>query len=191
MRKIVYKHTLGYVLLFVFTATFAQKKYSSKATSSQLSLEGKSLTGYVTSFDFAWEDVRKGWWKYAREFGNPLNMKTYYKVTIPSERTDGNVDLVVYTQTSDGKGGADFFLGLSNETYKEQAHSMLLDFKKKFYIEALLNQIEKNQEKSEKIGGEYRDAVTDSRKQELIKEIAALERTNRKLKDRIKKIEKS
>ncbi|MEP1034429.1 hypothetical protein [Ekhidna sp.] len=191
MRNFVYKHTLGYVLLFVFSLTFAQKKYSSKAASSQLTLEGKTLTGYTTSFDFAREDVRKGWWKFAREFGSPLNMKTYYKVTIPSERTDGNVDLVIYTQSNDGNGGTMFFLGLENKTYKDQALTMILDFKKKFYINDLLAQIENNQSKSEKLSVEYRDSVIESKQQELLEKIADLESINQELKEQIKKIEKS
>lgn len=177
--------------MFVFTFTFSQKKYSEKAVASQLSLEGKALTGYSTSFDFAWEDVRKGWWRYAREFGSPLNMKTYYKVTIPSERTDGNVDLEVFTQTTDGEGGTSFFLGLENKTYKDQALTMLVDFKKKFYINDLLRQIEENQSKAEKLSSKYRDAITESDQQELLKQITGLEQANKKLKDQIKAIEKS
>lgn len=174
----------------MFTLTFAQKKHSSKASSSQLNLEGKALTGYTTSFDFAREDVRKGWWKFAREFGSPLNMKTYYKVTIPSERTDGNVDLEIFTQTTDGQGGTEFFLGLENKTYKDQALTMILDFKKKFYINDLLEQIETNQAKSEKLSSEYRDAVLESKQQELLKQITDLEKENQRLKEKIKKIEK-
>lgn len=171
--------------------TFAQKKYSPKAASSQLILEGKSLTGYSTNFDFAREEVRKGWWKFAREFGSPLNMKTYYKVTIPSERTDGNIDLEIFTQTTDGQGGTDFFLGLENKTYKEQARTMLRDFKKKFYINDLLDQIDANQAKSEKLSGEYRNAVLESKQQELLNEITALEEVNQQLREQIKAIEKN
>ena len=177
--------------MFVLSFTFAQKKYSAKANSSQLSLEGKALVGYSTSFDFAREDVRKGWWKYARTFGSPLNMKTYYKVTIPSERTDGNVDLEIYTQTTDGQGGTVFFLGLESKKYKDQARTMILDFKKKFYINDLLAQIEDNADKSNKLSSEYRNSVIESRQTELLQQIAALEQENQKLKDEIKKIEKS
>ncbi len=177
--------------MFVLSLTFAQKKYSPKAAPSQLTLEGKSLTGYTTSFDFAREEVRKGWWKFAREFGSPLNMKTYYKVTVPSEGTDGNVDLEIYTQTTDGKGGTQFFLGLESGTYKDQALTMILDFKKKFYINDLLAQIEENQTKSEKLSNEYREAILESKQQDLLKQITDLEDENQKLKERIKKIEKS
>lgn len=177
--------------MFVFTFTFGQQKYSPKASSEQLTLEGKALTGYTTSFDFAREDVRKGWWKYARAFGNPLNMKTYYKVTIPSERTDGNVDLEIFTQTTGGEGGTEFFLGLANDTYTEQALTMLLDFKKKFYINNLVEQIEQNQSESEKLSSDYRDAITDTKQKELLEKITYLEQENQQLREEIKKIEKS
>lgn len=176
--------------MFACTLTFAQKKYSSKAASSQLSLEGKTLTGYTTSFDFAREDVRKGWWKYARAFGSPLNMKTYYKVTVPADRTDGNVDLEIFTQSTDGTGGTVFFLGLENDTYKDQALSMLLNFKKKFYINDLLDQITNNQIASEKLSSSYRNTVIESEQQDMLKQITDLEKANKKLKEQIKKIEK-
>ncbi len=177
--------------MFVITSLFAQKKYSVEATSAQLSLEGKSLTGYRTNFDFAWEDVRKGWWKYAREFANPLNMKTYYKVTVPSSNTDGNVDLEIFTQSSDGQGGTDFFLGLENEKYKDQALSMLLDFKKEFYINDLLKQIASNQSESDKLSSAYRDTVIESERQKYLGQIKELEEANLSLKEQIKQIEKS
>ncbi len=177
--------------MFAITSLFAQKKYSVEATSAQLSLEGKSLTGYRTNFDFAWEDVRKGWWKYAREFANPLNMKTYYKVTVPSSNTDGNVDLEIFTQSSDGQGGTDFFLGLENEKYKDQALSMLLDFKKEFYINDLLKQIASNQSESDKLSSAYRDTVIESERQKYLGQIKELEEVNLSLKEQIKQIEKS
>ncbi|MEO1255432.1 MAG: hypothetical protein AAFY41_11190, partial [Bacteroidota bacterium] len=130
-----YKHTLSYVLLFISLLTFAQKRYDTSTSEAKITLEGKDLVGYETTFDFAREEVRKGWWKYAKAFGNPLNMKSYYKVTIPSETNEGNVDLEVYTQSIAGEsGGTSFFLGLENEKYQQQALALIADFKKKFYI---------------------------------------------------------
>ena len=177
--------------MFACLSTIAQKKYSSEATSSQLTLEGKALIGYTTSFDFAREDVRKGWWRFAREFGSPLNMKTYYKVTIPSEQTDGNVDLEVFTQTTDGQGGTVFFLGLENKTYKDQALVMLRDFKKTFYINSLLEKIKSNQAKSEKLSSAYRNEVLEEKQQKLLNQISELARENQQFRDQIKVIEKS
>ncbi|MEO9872338.1 hypothetical protein [Ekhidna sp.] len=190
MEKFVYKHTLTYILLFVFGSSFCQKKYDQKTENSDLTLEGKSLKGYKTSFDFGREEVRKGWWKYAREFGSPLNMKSYYKVTIPSETTDGNVDLVIFTQTLDGNGGTDFFLGLENEKYREQGLSMVLDFKKKFYINDLVKQIDHKLDQSYSLSQQYRDEILEDKKQELLDRITSLEQEVEGLKDLIRMIEK-
>jgi hypothetical protein len=190
MRKFFYYHTLTYLLLFISFSTFGQKKYDTKATSAQLSLEGKTLSGYKASFDFGWEEVRRGWWEYAREFASPLNMKTYYKVTIPSETTDGNVDLLIYTQTTDGKGGTEFFLGLENEKYKKQALTMILDFKKGFYIDDLVEQIEGKQGKADDLSRKYRDAVMETEKQQILNQLNKLEEEIEQLRAEIKSIER-
>ncbi|WP_370088867.1 hypothetical protein [Ekhidna sp.] len=190
MRKIVYKHTLGFLLLFVLGTLFSQNKYDAKATPTQISLEGKTLKGYKTNFDFNWENVRRGWWKYAREFGTPLNMKTYYKVTIPSSTTDGNVDLEIFTQTTEVKGGSEFFLGLENEKYKAQAMALILDFKKKYYIDVLVATIDLNLKKANELGDRYKAATSEKEQQELLKEITELEKENDQLKEWIKGIER-
>ncbi len=118
-------------------------------------------------------------------------MKTYYKVTIPAGSTDGNVDLEIFTQTTDGTGGTDFFLGLESKEYMDQALSMLLDFKKEFYINDLVTQIAANQSKSEKLSAAYRNTVIESEQQEFLNQITELEKLNKQLKEWIKEIEKS
>lgn len=179
------------MLLFTTMVSFSQKQYSPGTESTQLSLEGKSVKGYKTNFDFGWEEVRRGWWEYARKFGSPLNMKTYYKVTVPSGTTDGNVDMEIFTQTTDGKGGSDFFLGLENEKYKDQALAMLLDFKKNFYIQDLLEQIDEKQKEADDLSTKYRDAVSESEREETLKNIRQLEKDVEGFKEEIKKIEKA
>ena len=116
-------------------------------------------------------------------------MKTYYKVTVPSERTDGNVNLEIFTQTVRGEGGTEFFTGLEGDTYQEQALVMLLDFKKKFYITELISLIEKKQEKADDLCDEYLDQVLDSKKKELLNEIAEIELEIEGLRGDIKAIE--
>ncbi len=177
--------------MFAVLLTFGQKSYVPKANAAQVKLEGKSLKGYKTNFDFTWEEVRRGWWEYAREFGAPLNMKTYYKVTIPSETTDGNIDLEIFTQSTEVKGGTDFFLGLENEKFKEQAFSLILDFKKKFYIKDLVERIEEKQEKADDLSDAYRDSVIEETKQSLLNQIETIEGEVEILKRRIKEIENS
>ncbi len=176
--------------MFVGTFTFAQKKYNNNTSAENLNLEGKALSGYKTAFDFGREEVRKGWWKYAREFGSPLNMKSYYKVTVPSETTDGNVDLEIFTQTTAREGGGtEFFLGLTTEKYKEQALSMILDFKKKFYIMELVSLIAKKQNEAKDLCDEYLDQVLDSKRSQLLDKINEIESEINELREEIKSIE--
>ena len=146
----------------------------------------------MTAFDFSREDVRKGWWKYARTFGSPLNMRTYYKVTIPSETTDGNVDLEIYTQTtSREEGGTTFFLGLENKTYEKQALAMILDFKKSFYLEQLVEAIAEKQKKANELSNQYLDSILDDKRKELLTNIAQIEAEIQQLMEEIKVIAES
>ncbi|SNS53504.1 hypothetical protein SAMN05421640_0562 [Ekhidna lutea] len=179
------------MLLFSLNLVFAQKTYNTEIKSARLNLEGKSLSGYSTQFDFDREDVRKGWWEYAREFGSPLNMKTYYKITIPSETTDGNVDLEIFTQTTEIKGGSSFFLGVANKKYDEQAKSMILDFKKNIYIDYYIELITFRIDKSDDLGKQYRDEELERKRAEILKQINQLEEEVEWLKNKIKTIEKS
>lgn len=177
------------VLLFAVFVTYGQKNYDSKAKATTRSLEGKTLSGYVSTFEFNREEVRKGWWSYAREFGTPLDMRDYYKVTIPSETTDGNVDLEVFTQTVEEGKGVAFFLGVENSKYEEQAKLMLLDFKKMYYIQELVTEIEERQEVADQLGKSYKKNGSKKERQQILRKVKTLEEEMEALKSRIKEIE--
>lgn len=153
------------------------------------SIEGKSLNGYSTHFEFEREVVRRGWWDYSREFGNPLNMKEYYKVTIPSTTTDGNVDLVIYTQSIQAKGGAHFFLGVEGEEYKEQSKNLLIDFKKSFYIKQVIKQIEAKQAEAKELSEAYNDTVLEDERKSILDKITLIKSDIEQLKSEIRGIE--
>lgn len=179
------------MLLFAVISVSAQKKYDTQTTVASRSLEGKSLSGYSTGFDFDKESVRRGWWEFARDFGSPLNMKEYYKVTVPSSVNEGNVDLVIYTQTEAGQSGVVFFLGVEGDNYKEQTKSLLLDFKKDFYIGNLLDRIDEKERRAKSLSSEYADSVIESRKEELLDQLTIIRGEIDVLKEEIRKIEKS
>ncbi|MEM7298526.1 MAG: hypothetical protein AAF391_09710, partial [Bacteroidota bacterium] len=154
------------------------------------SIEGKSLDGYSTHFSFEREAVRRGWWNYSREFGSPLNMKEYYKVTVPSKTTDGNVDLIIYTQTTSVKGGASFFLGVEGEEYKEQSKNLLIDFKKGFYIDQVLEKIDVKKDEAKNLSDEYEETVLEDRRVAILNEITAIKAEIEAYKSEIRAIEK-
>lgn len=190
MIRKVYMHTLCLLLLFASGALFAQKKYDTKTESSSKSLEGKSLSGFTTVFGYDRADVRKAWWKYARAFGTPLDMRSYYKVTIPSESTDGNVDLELFTQSSGEGKVATFFLGVENSKYKEQAKLLLLDFKKMFYIQQVVNEIEGKQAEADELGKAYKKNAAKKERQKVLRKTKELEKQIEELKRQIKEIER-
>lgn len=189
MRNFFYKQTLTTLLLFAAISVWSQKKFDNQITAASKSLEGKSLSGYSTQFDFDRESVRRGWWEYSREFGSPLNMKTYYKVKIPSTANEGNVDILIFTQTEAGTSGVVFFLGVESDQFKDQAKSLLQDFKKSFYIDDLLSQINDKQKSAKSLSDEYEDTVLDTKREELLSQITVLKDEIEKLKSEIRKIE--
>lgn len=169
---------------------FAQKEYDTRISKAETTLEGKTLKGYRTHFDYEREEVRRGWWEYAREFGTLLNMKTYYKATLPSTTTDGNVDVIIYAETAPSESGVTFFLGLAEKKYNEQAKNLLLDFKKTFYIERLLDAIKAKERELKKLSDAYRDTVLDDEQQVILGEITLKKATIESLKEEIRKIER-
>ena len=190
MKNIVYKHTLSGLLLFIGCIVFGQKDYDTKISKTELTLEGKTLKGYTTDFDFDRESVRRGWWSYARGFGTLLNMKTYYKVTLPASSTDGNVDMVIYSQTEASSGGVKFFLGLEDSNYNDQAKNLLLDFKKNFYINDVLASIERKETEAKQLSNAYNDTVVEDERDSILEKITQIKSEIEGLKEAIKTIEK-
>lgn len=162
------RHTIPILFLFVFTSVISQKKFNSSFEKTSFVIDGKTLTGYKTPFDFTREQVRKGWWKYSREFGNPLDMRKYYKVVIPASSNEGNVDVMIYAVTTEVNNKAcSFFLGVKNQKYESQAVKLAKDFKKQFYIDFYLEKIERKQKEAEGLSEEY-DGKKGRRKKKSI-----------------------
>lgn len=153
--------------MFAFTAAISQKNFNSAFEKTSFVIEGKTLAGYKTYFDFSREQVRKGWWKYSREFGSPLDMRKYYKVIIPASTNEGNVDLMIYAISTEVGENCSFFLGVEKKQYESQAAKLVRDFKKQFYIDYYLRLIEKKQEEAKQLSNEY-DGKKGKRKKKLI-----------------------
>ncbi|MBC6399441.1 MAG: hypothetical protein GDA37_00195 [Ekhidna sp.] len=155
MKDSIYKQTS--VILFLFCAFMvnAQLTYESSLTEKSENLEGRSLNGYSTVFDFSREEVRRGWWEYAKKFSNPVNMKTYYRVNIPSDHTDGNVDLMLYSKTEVSDSGVGFFLGIEENAFNSQIKNLILDFKRAFYIKKILEKIKEKEIEATRMSRDY------------------------------------
>lgn len=179
------------MFLFVLTAATGQKKYDQKVQPSTLTLEGISINGHKTNFDFDREYVRKGWWAYARKFGSPLNMKDYYKVTIPASQSDGNVDMTIYTQTVKDANGVSFFLGVADKALSKQATELLLDFKKHFYIHHYLDEMEQLTDEANALSKDYRKAILDTKKRRLLDQLSQIKYEIEGLIDEVRKVEKN
>ena len=175
--------------MFSTGSTIGQKKFDLSLKGGSLEIGGVSLTGYQTQFDFAREEVRKGWWKYARQFGNPLDMRTHYEVTVPSDHTDGNIDLKIYAQSVDGAEGSIFNVGIESEKYKVQVEELLKEFKRHFYIQYYVEEIKLKDLEAAGLSRKYESAKLDEDKQTALNDLNAVQREVDRLRKVIKMIE--
>lgn len=177
------------IILFGLLQVNGQKRFELSVAGTSLDLEGKSVVGFVSEFDFTKEQVRRGWWKYARQFGNPSDMRTYYEVKIPAGATDGNVDLVIYTQTLAEAGKTLFKLGLKEEKYKAQAEELIKVFKKDFYIQFYLAELKLKELEAEKFSSQYESAVEEEEKSDALTLLNGKKEEIEFLKEEIRKVE--
>lgn len=175
--------------MFGFLSVSGQKRFDLAVKGASLDLDGKGLAGFASEFDFTREEVRKGWWKYARQFGSPLDMRTYYKVTIPATATDGNVDLLVFTQTIEEGGKTQFMIGLKEEKYKAQAEELLRVFKKDFYIQFYLGELKLRELEAEKYADQYESALLEGEKFAALTLLNTTKQEMELLKEEIRKVD--
>ncbi|MEP5611852.1 MAG: hypothetical protein ABJP45_06355 [Cyclobacteriaceae bacterium] len=189
MRIKIYKNTLLAVILFGFLQVNGQKRFDLTINGTSLDLDGESLTGFGSEFDFTRDEVRKGWWKYARQFGSPLDMRTYYEVTIPAAASDGNVDLLVFAQTIEEGGKTLFKIGLKEEKYKTQAKELLRVFKKDFYIQFYLAELKLKELAAQKYSSQYETALQEEEKSAALTLLNSTKQEMEFLKEEIRKVE--
>lgn len=166
-----------------------QKKFDLTLSSSSLDLGEKQIDGISSAFDFTRDEVRKGWWKYAKRFGSPLDMRTYYEVKIPASLNEGNVDLKVFAQSIESGDQTDFKIGMAEDQYKTQAEALLKAFKKDFYIQYYLNEIKVIELEAAKYSGQYESAIDGDEKERLLSSIEQVKLKVEQLKEEIRKVE--
>lgn len=175
--------------MFSFNVINGQKKFDLSANGIVFKIDGKKLVGYESSFDFTKEEVRKGWWRYVRAFGSPVDMRTYYLVKIPAQSTDGNVDLSIYAQTTGDGVPAQFKIGIEDKKYKVQVEELIKVFKKDFYIQYYLSKLKVKEQEAERIANDYASASEELQKEKLLSTLSSKKEQVDWLKEEIRKIE--
>ena len=179
-------------VICLWCSGFASRAQSFDLTINRdhITIDGQQLEAFSTGFDHSAREVEKGWWRYCRTFGRPVNMRSYYRVIVPREVNQGNVDLELFARTASQRtGGSIFFLALNaaniptarQNIYQPQIRVMLGDFKKKFYLELLQEQLEKEERKAKKLSKRV-DRGQNKALQELTEQEKLLEGIRLKIK---------
>lgn len=154
-------------------------------------ITGISYLGYSTSFEVGQSKLQKAWWKHTKKFGVLDNMRSHYVLKIPtSDKTLLPISLIQTTEGTDST--STLFLAVfdqTNNSYKKQVRSMLLEFKVQFYVMALEEKIQNTESQLADVGASYQSellqeakmkkkglssATDNSHKEKLIKEITRL-----------------
>ncbi len=128
--------------------TICGQSFEGNISSDKLEIPDGQVHGFSTSFDFSQDKIQLGWWKYAKKFALPKNMRTHYEVTIPA--TEIARSLVIFTQSIGESKPTTFKLGIKTDEmseeekqkYSKQSKAILLDFKRWYYLRFYEEQLE-------------------------------------------------
>jgi len=184
----------GFLTFFFCEYTVAQK-FSPQIQKDKITVASKTRLGYSTSFDESAKTMERAWWSYSRQFGRPLNMRGYYKVTVPATLNEGTVDLELFSKAMSNKTGSRFYLSLNTEdlpsskvtAYNSEVKKILQSFKRSYYINLLEENIEKEEKKAIREGKKAEKSRGRSREKAL-QELADLDQSLENLKTDLKSV---
>lgn len=183
------------VMLFFCTLSAQGQSFDPTINPTHWTIDGEVRAGFSTDFSFSAKDVERGWWRYSKAFGRLLNMKTYYRVTIPSEANQGNVDVELLAKVLRSKDGSTFFLTVNGKSlpqskqkdYLNQVNAIIKDFKKSFYLDILEEQLEKEEKKAKRMSKKV-DRASGRAKERALNALTAQEEKLDYLRKKIKTI---
>ncbi len=171
------------------------QNYKPDIESSRLTIESRAYPGFKTFLDFDYRDVRKGWWKFSREFGKPVNMRKYYETTLVRDDM-ANVKLI--SKSVKFGQGTMFYLTLNNEgmpgkveqQYLEQVRILLFEFKQEYYRSFLEDELQSLEKQAVKVTRQLDRARGDAEAE--ARAFEALEKVNEameKVLERVRKLQ--
>ena len=122
--------------------------------------------GYETSFNITSDKLQKAWWKHTKKFGILDNKRTHYILKIPtSDKTLLPINLIQTTQGTDST--STIFLAVfdqTNNSFKKQVKTMLLEFKIQYYGSEIQQKIVLTETKLASAGANYQaELLNESR----------------------------
>ena len=186
---------LFYFLLIVsFTQVFSQV-YSPEIEMTNLTIESNVYPGFKTFLDFDSKDVRKGWWKFSREFGKPVNMRRYYETTLVHEDM---MNVKVISRSVKFKEGSLFYLTLKNDDmpkdleqkYLKQVKTLLFEFKQEYYRSFLEDELKSLEKQAIQVSKKLDKVSGDANKENVtFKELSEVNTALDQVKERIKNLQ--
>jgi hypothetical protein len=135
--------------------------YSLRITQNHFKLDAVDYDGFVTQFSQAHKEVKKEWWRYIKAKALIFNHKSYYELTIPTQKGSSNVPLKFVSQLSEDSISRISSLncaiindGMDTNDKKEfdkQLIVLLKDFKISYFTKLIQVEINKNESKAQEI----------------------------------------
>jgi len=159
--------TLIIFLLFLLQAFLGKAQVPNidlQIKKAKQEIEGIQYTGYITSFDLSKSEVQKIWWKYSKKLGILDNRKSHYLIKMPSSEKGLSSVSLLETATGDGESSTIFLaiLDQTNNLFKEQVKQVLLEFKIKYYVELISEQVAIKEKALTAAGNSFNQYLTDS-----------------------------
>jgi len=146
--------------------------YDAEVVAATLTVGGEKHGGYSAQFDFAPDELEKGWWKYLKNSARVKNRKTYWALSIPPKKGESNIPVEMFSEIK--KSGNKTVLTLvlnsvnmdaaTRKLYLDQTRNFLQEFKAKFYRDYLQARLYDAEKRAAKASQEHQKYVSKSMK---------------------------
>ena len=138
------KYWFCLICLGFFSSHCFSQGFDRQISSGTVDVDGESIKGYQTHFDFNADRVEKGLWKFSHAFAKTTDLRTHHEISIPVEKSNQSIQLVAQVVNLDGKSC--LFKLSAKDSSPEQVRSQLKDFivqfKRYFYLEYYQQEID-------------------------------------------------
>lgn len=147
-------------MLFQGTSLFGQS-LSLNTSKTTFTKDSITYNGYVTTFEFEYDLIKKEWWRYIKRFAVLDHQKPYYLLSIPAKKGESNTPVTYISLTEEEEEETKVILKLALHTqgmnaedrrkFSIQARELLVDFQLNFYLRHIQRDIDKKEKEASRL----------------------------------------